>query len=378
MQEPTLPSYAATMPRHYHDPDTFVSERDRIFARTWCFAGLANEIPEPNDYFLLEHAGLDLIVQNCGGVPRAFVNSCSHRHSRIHEEPAGRRRLICPYHGWRYDNEGRPAGIPGRNNFPQVTAQPESFALRRVELERAGHFLFVRVTPGGPPLQRHLGHVWEFLQRASVGLHHRMDHFRGELDTNWKVAIENALEGYHVPMVHNNTLAAIKQFSDKTEDITDHLPRENGHSYMVHKASGEWLARWRRYERALGTWPFPFEHYIHQLIFPNLTVTSFMGYSFHIQRFNPDAVGRTSVDSMIYSVQCDGQTEQGAGIMRAVYEEGRQFTRKVFAEDKRACELAYAGVRNASRRAVLGAACEKRIAHFQRAYLRALGDTLTA
>jgi choline monooxygenase len=366
------PLSAATLPGHYHEPRYFDRERDRIFSRLWIFAGLANELSRPNDFRRIELGGRDVIVQNCGGRLRAFINSCSHRHAAVQEERSGNRKLICPYHGWVYDDDGVPRGMP-EDNFPQVIADPAAYALRQVELDCAGHFIFVRAEKGTASLRDYLGHAYEFLVSASSGLDSNMDEFEGEVGANWKCVIENALEGYHVPMIHRGTLAAIKQFSVETDDITDHLPA-SGHSYMVNKANPVWLRRWKRYERALGTWPFMFDHYIHQLIFPNLTVTSFMGYSFHIQRFHPDSVGRTSVESRIYSVRCDGQTEQGRGIMRAVYDEGKAFTRKVFSEDRRACELAFRGVQQAERRAVLAGHAEKRLHHFQRSYVQALGE----
>lgn len=372
MSAPSILSAARTLPAHYHSAEIFARERETLFSRTWIFAGLANEIPAPNDYFRADIAGTDVIIQNCGDGLRAFVNACSHRHSRIHEEARGNRKLICPYHGWSYDGQGIPTGIPCREEFPQVCAHPEQHALRRFELECAGQFIFVRAESGGPGLREYLGPAWDFLVGASAGLDRMMDEFHGEIAANWKIAIENALEGYHVPMVHRATLGAINQFSRERADIVDHLPEHTGHSYMENRANAEWLQKWRRFERALGTWPFKFDHYVHQLLFPNLTVTSFMGYSFHVQNFHPDEVGRTTVHSRIYSVRCEGQDDMGASLMKNIYDEGREFTHRVFAEDRRVCELAWQGSKAARRPAQLAAGLEQRIAHFQCHYLAAL------
>jgi len=363
---------ASTNPLHYLSVDEFDKEKSRVFSRMWIFVGMANEIPNPNDYLRARVAGKEIIAQNCNGEIRAFLNVCSHRHSRIHEAPCGNRKLICPYHGWSYDDGGVPTGIPAKENFPQVCANPARFALRQFEVSLAGHFIFVRLVPGGPDLKDHLGHAHEFLVNTSSGLNRNMDEFQGTIAANWKVVVENALEGYHVGMVHRATLGAIKQLSTRRQDIVDHLPPDNGHSYMINRANEVWLAKWQRYERALGRWPFKFDHYVHQLIFPNLTVTSFMGYSFHIQSFQPDAVGSTTVHSRVYSVHCKDQSEKGESIMRTVYEEGKQFTRKVFSEDQHACELTYLGIHEAEKPAVLANDLEKRIAHFQGAYLRAM------
>lgn len=340
-----MPLTALTAPHHYFDPDMFALERERIFARSWIFAGLAHDACAPNDYFRIEIAGQDIIVQNCGGQIRAFANICSHRHSQIHEENFGNRPLVCRYHGWAYDDHGIPTGMPGMENFPQVCSNPAQFALQQFEVECAGSFIFVRLIPAPATLKEFLGDGFTFLERASQGLHENMDEFQGCLAANWKVVIENALEGYHVPTVHRSTLGAINQFSANKMDIVDHLPAGSGHSFMVNQANSEWLERWRKFERALGSWPFKFEYYVHRLFFPNLTVTSFMGYSFHIQRFQPDDVGRTTVFSRIYSVHCQDQSAKGAAIMRSVYDEGRRFTRKVFDEDRHACERVYLGMK---------------------------------
>ena len=363
---------ASNKPLHYVSPEEFKKEQSHLFSRTWIFVGMANEIPDANDYVRTNISGRDIIVQNCGGTIRAFLNACSHRHARIHEAPCGNRKLICPYHGWSYDDKGVPTGIPAKDNFPDVCANPTQFALRQFEVAQAGHFMFVRLSPGGPDLKSHLGHAHEFLVNASAGLNRNMDEFQGTIAANWKVVIENALEGYHVGMVHRATLGAIRQLSARKQDIVDHLPSDSGHSYMINRANEEWLGKWRRYEHALGRWPFKFDHYVHQLIFPNLTVTSFMGYSFHIQHFQPDAVGRTTVRSRIYSVHCEDQNAKGESIMRTVYDEGRRFTRKVFGEDQRVCELTYLGIQDADRPAILADHLEKRIAHFQQAYRKAM------
>lgn len=365
---------ATTLPQHYTDTPIYELEGKYLFSSLWIFVGMANELSKPNDYLRIEIGERDVIIQNCGGRLRAFLNSCSHRHSAIHDQACGNRKLICPYHGWSYDNEGIPTGIPGKEDFPQVYAHPERFALRQFELSTAGHFIFVRLVPGDADLKAFLGESYDFLVNASLGLDKKMDEYNESIGANWKVVIENALEGYHVPMVHRATLGAIKQFSTRRQDIVDHMPDASGHSYMVHKADEKWLRKWRRFETSLGRWPFKFDHYVHQLIFPNLTVTSFMGYSFHIQRFHPDAVDQTTVHSRIYSVHCEGQTEQGTSIMRTVYEEGRRFTREVFAEDRRACENVFHGLRHADWPAVLGKNMEQRIGHFQQNYLKSMGE----
>ena len=363
---------ASEPPRNYVSSARYSVETVRIFERTWTFAGLACEIASPDDFLRISVAGHDVIIHNFGGELRAFINSCSHRQSLIHTESHGHRPLACPYHGWVYDVDGAPTRIPAKEDFPQVTANPAAFRLKPVELDRAGSFLFVRIAPGGPGLAEFLGEAAEFLENVSASLDRPLDEFRATIQANWKLVIENSLEGYHVPMVHRTTLGANQQFSRDTEDITDHLV-PSGHSFMTNRANARLLKRWQTYAADTGTWPFSFNHYVHRLVFPMLTVTSFLGYSFHIQRFHPDSHDRTSVHSRIYSSKHSGRTERGTRTMEAIYRENIDFTRRIFEEDRRACETTHAGVLQAHSHAVFASTLEQRVSNFRSTYIKALG-----
>lgn len=359
-------------PRDYVSAARFTREAEQLFPRTWVFAGLAADIASPDDFLRFPVAGRDVIVHNFGGEFRAFINACSHRHSLIHTEPRGHRPLVCPYHGWAYDIRGVPTRIPLPEEFPQISANPEAFRLKPVELDRAGQFIFVRITPGGASLAEFLGEAGYFLERVSQALGPRLDEFSSTINANWKVVIENSLEGYHVPLVHRDTLGANQQFSRDRTDIIDHLV-PTGHSYMTNTANARWLKRWKTHAMETGSWPLSFDHYVHRLVFPMLTVTSFLGYSFHIQRFHPDAHNATTVHSCIQASVFSGQSERGRRTMDAIFRENIDFTRRIFEEDRRACELTHAGVMQSSSPAVFAETLEQRVADFRRTYLQALG-----
>ena len=360
-------------PRNYVSPGRYSLEIEHLFSRAWVFAGLTGEVAKPDDFLRVPVAGSDVIVHNAGGTLRAFINACSHRHSLIHTEARGHRPLVCPYHGWAYDRNGAPTRIPAPKDFPQVTANPGAWSLKSVELDQAGQFLFVRITPGGPGLAEFLGETGAFLENVSGSLDRPLDEFRSTIHANWKLVIENSLEGYHVPMVHRSTLGANQQFSREAVDIIDHLV-PSGHSFMTNGANARWLKRWQTHAAETGSWPFSFNHYVHRLVFPMLTVTSFLGYSFHIQRFHPDAHDATGVHSRIYASAFSGQTERGRRTMEAIFRENIDFTRRIFEEDRRACETTHAGVLQSSSPAVFGSTLEQRVADFRRTYLKALGS----
>jgi phenylpropionate dioxygenase-like ring-hydroxylating dioxygenase large terminal subunit len=262
-----------------------------------------------------------------------------------------------------------PVGIPQKQAFPEVVAAPENFKLTEFPCETVGQFIFVRIANEGQTLQNYLGNQFDFLLRASQGMAGIQDEFRQDVEANWKVVIENSLEGYHVPAVHAGTFMQ-ENGMGKEESAPRFFLDDPLHSYLEHAAHPDWTIRFARMGAKVGEWPWRFEHYTHHFVFPNLTVTSFMGYSFHIQRFEPTSVDVTTVHSRTVGVEFKNSTMVGRKMMELIYAEGHEFTRKVFAEDAMICKKVKQGLKNAERLAVLAIGLEDRVRHFQQAYLR--------
>ena len=358
-------------PVAYRAPEHHLRESQTLFHTSWLFAGLLLEL-EAKAHYGVRLGDTELLLQrDKQGRPRAFLNVCTHRQAQLCEPGVHAGPVRCPYHSWVFDQEGMPTGIPCRQAFPQVTASPEKFRLTEFACEAVGQSIFVRLAAEGPSLRAYLGNQYAFLERASAGMHSVQDEFQEEVHANWKVVIENSLEGYHVPAVHTRTFGQIDGMS-REEQAPVFFLDDPRHSYLEHAADPDWIRRFTSAERKIGQWPWRFEHYTHRMIFPNLTVTSFMGYSFHIQRFDPVAMNRTRVHSRTAAVQFANSTAVGAKMIERIYADGHAFTRRVFAEDCGICRRVQAGLEQATRTAVLGIGIEDRVAHFQRAYLQAM------
>lgn len=346
-------------------------ERAAIFEKCWVFAGMRFELAESRH--LCTAIGNKSVVLQCDkeGEPRAYLNVCSHRQSQLCEPgTAHTGPLRCPYHGWVYDRQGVPVGIPQKQAFPQVVAEPARYRLTEFACETVGQFIFVRLSmEEGPTLSDYLGNQYDFLLKASQGMSGTLDEFRKDVAANWKVLIENSLEGYHVPAVHSGTFMEIDGM-DRAEAAPQFFLQDDLHSHLEHAADADWVRRFARMESKIGQWPWRFEHYTHHLIFPNLTVTSFMGYSFHIQRFEPSAAESTTVHSRTVGVQLSNGSAAGAKMMEHIYADGHAFTHRVFDEDAGICRKVQAGIEHAVRPPVLGLGIEARVAHFQQAYIR--------
>lgn len=342
-------------------------EREFLFSKCWVFVGLRLEL-EGMQHQCCTVGSTSVVLQcNRDGLPRAYLNVCSHRQAQLCEPGAHAGPLRCPYHGWVYDRDGVPVGIPQKQAFPQVIAEPKRYRLTEFACEAVGQFVFVRLAPEGPSLREHLGNQYDFLERASQSMRNVQDEFRKDVEANWKVVIENSLEGYHVPAVHSRTFMEIEGM-DRAEAAPKFFLQDALHTHLEHEADAQWLRRFARMESKIGQWPWRFEHYTHHLIFPNLTVTSFMGYSFHIQRFEPTAVDCTTVHSRTVGVELSNGSPAGSKMMEHIYADGHAFTKKVFEEDAGICHKVQLGIRNAVRPPVLGRGIEDRVAHFHNAY----------
>jgi phenylpropionate dioxygenase-like ring-hydroxylating dioxygenase large terminal subunit len=188
----------------YTDAEYLGLERERVLRPSWQVICHINDIPEPGNYQCLDFLEAMLIaVRGNDGVIRAFHNVCRHRGSRLLDGPRGTctRRIVCPYHAWSYDFEGRLASIGDRSAFPHLDISRES--LVPVEMEIQFGFVFVRLVGGGPTVAQMLApysdeiaaHRFEELKPVGrVTLRPR--------NVNWKNVGDNYSDGLHIPVAH--------------------------------------------------------------------------------------------------------------------------------------------------------------------------------
>jgi phenylpropionate dioxygenase-like ring-hydroxylating dioxygenase large terminal subunit len=220
----------------YTDPDFFALERSRVLEQSWLFAAHADQLPEPGDYLMLDAFELlghpIFLVRGRDGVIRALYNSCRHRGGPLVDRPSGStgRTLVCKYHSWSYDLDGRLLGFPEAKNFPRGahTACPP---LRRAQCDTWGPFVFVKLGEGGPGLREYLEPVATELDPLLGELAPDV-HYAGlrQLDVacNWKLAGDGNIETYHVPFVHRNSAATLLDEKQTGQWLLPH-----GHSRML-------------------------------------------------------------------------------------------------------------------------------------------------
>ena len=187
----------------YADETVWTLERERIFGRTWQYAGRTEQVREPRSFFVSQAGPVPVVVvRDRERTLRGFVNVCRHRGHPVVSGEGCRETLQCPYHAWTYDLDGSLRRAPRAEREPGF--DPTALSLRPVAVDTWGPFVFVNPDPQAAPLAEMLGGLPELVAESgvdlgAVGFH---SHHEWEIRSNWKVAMENFLECYHCPVAH--------------------------------------------------------------------------------------------------------------------------------------------------------------------------------
>jgi choline monooxygenase len=213
--------------RFYTDPTVLEIEKEKIFRKTWqlvgttmqsCGAcnGVAKTIADPETHFTSEIAGEPvLIIRDKQGTLRAFSNVCRHRAGPIALGSGCKNVMRCQYHGWTYALDGKLIGTPdvdGVEFFDRST-----MGMVPLRLETWGDLIFVNFDKEAESLATVLGEIpnqargFDF---ESLKLAERRDYV---IDCNWKVYVDNYLEGYHIPIAHPGLMKEIDYAQYRTD-----------------------------------------------------------------------------------------------------------------------------------------------------------------
>jgi len=248
--------------RAYRDPSVFATERARLWGRCWLYLGHASEVPTAGDFLLRVIGGRELIfLRDIQGVLRAYLNSCPHRGTAVCREPAGHaQRFRCFYHAWTFDTEGRLVSLPSPEAYQDRSAMRERLGLRSVpRLEVLHDFVFISFDPEAADLATYLGEAADFLElvadHSEAGMRVVPGVQRYSSRANWKLGVENAMDGYHFAPSHITFLEYLQRTGFVTSDQGGHgrmlanghvVGVQNGHSGRI---GFDWEPRFGETER---------------------------------------------------------------------------------------------------------------------------------
>jgi len=262
--EDLLARYDATAPLErawtipgdwYTDPRVEALERRAVFGRTWQVVGRAAQVAAPGEFLTATVGGEPIVVvRGADGELRAFYNVCRHHAAAVMTAPCGRvDRLRCPYHGWTYDLAGRLRGVPEIEGVLGFDRDASGLVPASVAVWES--FVLVHLDRDPPPLSAHLGALAEQIAPLGLGSLHFLERREYVLGCNWKVFVDNYLDGgYHVPHLHEG-LGSILDYTRYTIECFD---RSCLQSSPIDAAGGEAAtAEVRGGTRALYYWLYP-------------------------------------------------------------------------------------------------------------------------
>jgi phenylpropionate dioxygenase-like ring-hydroxylating dioxygenase large terminal subunit len=228
----------------YVDQQVFEAEMERIFMCTWVYVGHDSEIAQPGDYKTTSIGNEPvLLTRGKDGTPSVVVNRCSHRGAAVCLLPRGTATgFRCQFHGWTFGLEGELLGIP--HSEEEVDREALSLsAAPRVESYRG--FIFASFNPDVPALTDHLRDVLPYIDRfvehaGEHALRVAPDANEVVYDANWKMQLENNVDGYHLSFTHQSLFSVLQQRTGKqpryltgsSEDAAKVEAFSNGHAVM--------------------------------------------------------------------------------------------------------------------------------------------------
>jgi p-cumate 2,3-dioxygenase subunit alpha len=302
------------------DEGVFRAEMRAIFDRCWLYVGHESEIPRPGDFRARDVGNRPLVFwHGHDGVRRVFYNSCRHRGALVCRVPEGNvRSMNCFYHAWTYGSDGSLNGLPGEDGYGPNFDRADLSLLSPAKVDSYRGFVFACFDPGAVDLQTYLAGAAEYIDLVAdqaeamevvAGAHEYA------ADANWKLFVENSLDGYHVLPVHTTYFEYLEKAEGVRPNIQGHdVAMDLGNGHAVVKFRGPWarpVARWtsvlgesnrERVEAAYAE--LVRKHGPERadligrvdrnvMIFPNLIILDLMGVV--IRKLTPTSAGHTRI-----------------------------------------------------------------------------------
>jgi len=284
-----------------------------------------SEVANPRDFVRMDVAGQEVVAFNDGQDVIVFDNLCPHRGARIFDGNAGNARFTCRYHGWSYAN-GK-LFIANKADFDEAALK--AACLPRFETEWVGDFLFASKSPRGA-LATQLAGLEETLTLLSRSCAARADYNAYVYQCDWRIAVENALEPYHIGSIHPDSLNKLRL----SEGVNSYFG-EN--SVWASAVGDEKLARKLSRIGTMFDLQFQYPGYWSVFLFPFSMISSTFGFSYSLQHFFPDVEqNRSNFVSRLFTGRL--KPSASAEALSAFFDSTATVNRQVFEEDHDICQ----------------------------------------
>jgi phenylpropionate dioxygenase-like ring-hydroxylating dioxygenase large terminal subunit len=319
----------------------FADERARIFQKCWLYVGHESEVAKPGDYVRRTIGGRPVIfLRDSSGKVRVHFNSCTHRGATLCREDSGNARVFqCFYHAWSFDTSGRLLVTPGADAYAPAFDKADYGLRGPVRVEEYRGLYFLNHDEHAVDLPTYLGNTLEYLDlvldQADEGMRIVGGAHRYSVAANWKLMVENSIDGYHAPTVHATYIDFVKDSGGGQNPAAlgtgGGIDLGNGHAMLESQAA--WarpIAYWEpffgddareeieakrarlidRYGASRGQRMA--ETFRNLLIFPNLVINDVAAITF--RRIEPVAPDRVSLEA--WAVAPTEELEGSAALQR--------------------------------------------------------------
>ncbi len=193
---------------HYIDDKIFQEEKESVLFSNWSAIGFAKDTPKVGDVNPTTFLGMPLlVVRDNDKKVRVYQNTCRHRGMVLISERRNIRGTIrCPYHSWCYGLDGQlrstpHVGGPGQNTHPDI--KRNELGLVEIRSHVFMDVVFVNISNNAASFEEVHSDIINQWQEFDKPLYHNEDSsFELTVKSNWKLAVENYCESYHLPWVH--------------------------------------------------------------------------------------------------------------------------------------------------------------------------------
>ena len=195
----------ALPPQMYTSPQIMALEQTNVFAHDWTCPGLAADIPNPGDYLTWTIGDQPVFSIRTGdGEIRSYANVCRHRMMQLLDGRGNRKRVVCPYHAWTYNLDGQLIGAPHMDRSEGFNKKEVCLPEIRTEIWQG--WIYLTLNLAATPVAELLAPLGDETGRYGVANYVPVVWEDHVWQTNWKLLVENFMEGYHLPVAHKKTV----------------------------------------------------------------------------------------------------------------------------------------------------------------------------
>ena len=205
---------ARAMPTSVYTSEDFVeAELKHVFSKDWYCVGRADALSKTGDYVTAELAGQPIVVlRDADHQLRAMSNVCLHRMSTLLQGRGNAKTIVCPYHAWTYNLDGKLRGAPAMSQNEGFCK--DHYRLPQVRCEEWLGWVFVCLDPDAQAVSVQLSEVEDMISAYDMTNYSESFYEEHVWNTNWKVLAENFMESYHLPVCHAGTIGGLSKLED--------------------------------------------------------------------------------------------------------------------------------------------------------------------